>query len=44
MLQGEVASADDEAVPDYLIKFKDIVAENGFSPRQTFNVDETGPN
>ena len=41
-LQGELASAGQNIVPSFVEKFKKIVDENDYSPKQIFNCDETG--
>ncbi|GLV46516.1 hypothetical protein CBL_20845 [Carabus blaptoides fortunei] len=39
---GESASADHEAARTYPEKIKKIIEENGYTPNQVFNADETG--
>ena len=41
-LAGEAASADTEAASNYLITFREIISKGGYSPKQVYNVDETG--
>lgn len=41
-LKGEAASADISAANNFKEELKSIIEEGGYSPKQIFNVDETG--
>lgn len=41
-ITGERASANEAAAEEFPAKFKDIVRDGGYTPRQVFNIDETG--
>ncbi|XP_050709471.1 tigger transposable element-derived protein 1-like [Eriocheir sinensis] len=41
-LQGEAASADKEAAEAFPAQFLKVIEDGDFSPKQVFNIDETG--
>ena len=41
-IKGEVASADENAAKSYPEKLLKIIEDNGYTPDQIFNADETG--
>ncbi len=40
--RGEAASADHAAASEFPAKLKKIIEEGGYSPKQVYNIDETG--
>lgn len=41
-LHGEAGSADNQALPQFIVDFSSKVSEINYSPKQKWNVDETG--
>jgi hypothetical protein len=41
-IQGEIASDNTTAADAFPIEFKKVIEEEGYSPKQIFNVEETG--